>query len=159
MHCKLHKIVMGFLFTFVVAVLAAGCTKKNNTPDPAGSITLGSDVVAETTPETAPQQADSTQTATTKAQLKLAQTTAAVTKSAGYSNAQLCEMALDYYERHQGYRPSKCSVDQSDQSGLVKLHLYDDMGDHLATSAWYTVDRVTGIGIDEIFMNQVDLKN
>lgn len=66
-----------------------------------------------------------------------------------YSNEELCDMALNYYEAASGYRPSLSeAIVNSDDT--VTIQLYDNMGDHNATAAWYTVDRTTGAGTDDI---------
>ncbi len=84
--------------------------------------------------------------------------TAADTSGGGYSDAELCQMALDHYEKHYNYRPGICMVD-SEINGIVLLHLYDDMGDHIATSAWYAIDRTPGKGTDTIMGDTVDLNS
>ena len=81
--------------------------------------------------------------------------TAANTKEA-YTAAELEKMALDYYEAHTGYRPS-LSASQVNDDGTVTIQLYDNMGDHNSTSAWYTVDPKTAVGTD-LIENKVDLK-
>ena len=64
-----------------------------------------------------------------------------------YSNLELCEMALDYYEARNHYRPGDAAAAvQSD--GTIVIQLYDNMTDHNATSAWYTVDRFSAQGTD-----------
>ena len=64
-----------------------------------------------------------------------------------YSNLDLCELALDYYEKQNGYRPSDAiAIVQND--GSILIQLYDNMGDHNSTSAWYTVDKYTASGTD-----------
>ena len=78
--------------------------------------------------------------------------------NSGYSDAQLCEMALDYYERHNGYRPGISEVQSSDANS-VTIHLYDDMGTHVATAAWYELDRNSATGIDSVTFEDVDLNN
>lgn len=77
-------------------------------------------------------------------------------KKGGYSDEDLCRMALDYYERRSGYRPGISEVD-SVNGDLVTIHLYDDMGDHTATSAWYEINRNTGKGSDAVTGDPVDL--
>lgn len=76
-----------------------------------------------------------------------------------YTPDQLCSMALDYYQRHSGYRPSIADYEVH-EDGKYLVHLYDmvERGGigHTATSAWYLVD-ATGVGTDEIFGNPVDL--
>ena len=72
-----------------------------------------------------------------------------------YSNVELCEMALDYYEAQTGYRPGDASA-QVQENGLIAIQLYDNMGDHNSTSAWYTVDKYTARGTD-LTGNSVDL--
>ena len=73
-----------------------------------------------------------------------------------YSNLELCEMALDYYESRYAYRPEDASAEvQAD--GKIAVQLYDSLDDHNSTSAWYTVDRFTAQGTD-IMGNTVNLK-
>lgn len=73
-----------------------------------------------------------------------------------YTAKELEKMALDYYEKETGYRPSQ-SASQVNEDGTISIQLYDNMGDHNSTSAWYTVDPKTAVGID-ILENRVDLK-
>lgn len=73
-----------------------------------------------------------------------------------YSNLELCEMALDYYEEKSGYRPGDAAA-MVQPDGKIAVQLYDDMGDHTATSAWYTVDRFTAQGQD-MMGNDISLK-
>ncbi|MBR0485466.1 MAG: hypothetical protein IJJ69_11960 [Oscillospiraceae bacterium] len=74
-----------------------------------------------------------------------------------YSNLELCEMALDYYEAKYAYRPADASAEiQAD--GKISIQLYDNMEDHISTSAWYTVDRFTAQGTD-IMGNTINLNS
>ncbi len=76
--------------------------------------------------------------------------------SSGYTDEELCRMALDHYEKTEGYRPSEAEIDSYD-GDKVTIHLYDDMGTHTATAAWYEVDRNSAKGQDVIFGNEIDL--
>lgn len=87
---------------------------------------------------------------------KAADTSGSGTPSGSYSDDELCQMALDYYEKEYDYRPGIADIDSS-SGNVVTIHLYDDMGDHTATSAWYEIDRTTGKGEDIIFGEKVDL--
>lgn len=77
-------------------------------------------------------------------------------KSSGYTDAELCKMAQDYYERHNGFRPPISEVDGTN-GDIVTIHLYEIVGDHTATSAWYDIDRKSAKGTDTIFGDPVDL--
>ena len=74
---------------------------------------------------------------------------------------EIGRMAQTYYYRHYSFYPPVADVvDNGD--GSFSVHLYEiiDNGDgtyHTATSAWYTVD-ASGIGTDDLFGNQIDLK-
>ena len=84
---------------------------------------------------------------------------AAPQASGTYTPDQLCQLALDYYERHSGYRPSIADYEtQSDGRYLVHLYDFVEQGgmSHTATSAWYLVDAYA-VGTDEIFGGYVDL--
>ncbi len=74
----------------------------------------------------------------------------------GYSDKELCLMALDYYEAQNGQRPGKAAVDDVN-GNIVTIQLYDEMGDHNSTSAWYEIDRTTGKGTETVFGDEVDL--
>jgi len=76
-----------------------------------------------------------------------------------YTDAQLIEMAKEYYYCQSGDNPPYIEID-SDIAGIVTLHLYD-LNEELgttATLAWYYIDRSTGKGTD-IFDNEIDLNN
>ena len=73
-----------------------------------------------------------------------------------YSSRELGDMALDYYEEHNDYRPEYVAwINNLD--GTVTLQLYDNMGDHNSTSAWYTIDRFSGKGTDDITNTEIDI--
>ncbi|MBE6902405.1 MAG: hypothetical protein E7478_08005 [Ruminococcaceae bacterium] len=65
-----------------------------------------------------------------------------------YSNMQLCELALQYYTAQTGYTPSSAAA-ETNEDGTVTIQLYDNLGDHNSTAAWYTVDRFTATGTDD----------
>ena len=73
-----------------------------------------------------------------------------------YSDTEICELALDYYERKYQYRPQVANVDNADED-WVTVHLYDDVDDHTATSAIYTINRYSLWGTDVINSEDVDL--
>lgn len=73
-----------------------------------------------------------------------------------YSTREIGMMALDYYELHNDYRPAYASW-VSNPDGTVSVQLYDVVDDHNSTSAWYTVDRFTGIGKDDMTGEEVNL--
>lgn len=62
---------------------------------------------------------------------------------------QLCRAAVNYCETATGHRPGVVRIDSIDEEG-VTLQLYDDMGSHTATCAWYCIDRKTMEGSDMI---------
>ncbi len=76
----------------------------------------------------------------------------------GFSDELLRKMAADYYEHRHSSRPRYADLEVDDAAaGTVTIRLYDDMGDHIATSALYTVSRKTGKGVDEIDGKTIDL--
>ena len=71
----------------------------------------------------------------------------AASRPAGPSDGQpdAVRAAMDYYERRTGYRPGAATVEGMEGGGQL-VHLYDDMGTHTATCAWYVVyDDLTGL--------------
>ena len=95
-------------------------------------------------------------TSSTKSQTSKSQSSASQKSSSGYTNAELCKMAQDYYERHYNFRPPIAEVD-STEGDNVTIHLYEQVGNHTATSAWYVINRKTGKGHDDIFGDAIDL--
>ena len=72
-----------------------------------------------------------------------------------YSKSQLEQMALDYYEKLTGYRPSEVSSEINEAGELV-IQLYDSTSGHNSTSDWYTIDMNTGKGTN-ILGEAIDL--
>ena len=73
-----------------------------------------------------------------------------------FSNAQLCEMALGYYEQKNNYRPGQAGA-MINYDGKIAIQLYDNNGDHNSTCDWYTVDRYTAVGTN-MLGETIDLK-
>ena len=40
------------------------------------------------------------------------------------------------------------SAAQTNEDGSVSIQVYENLGDHNSTAAWYTVDRLTAAGTD-----------
>lgn len=64
-------------------------------------------------------------------------------------------LALAYFYDHTGYAPT-CADVTSNPDGTATVHLYDTFEDHTATSAWYTIDRITLQGTDDITGEPID---
>ena len=65
-----------------------------------------------------------------------------------FTAEELGVLAQQFYFAITGYYlPEADAADNGD--GTYTIHLYEDMGDHTATSAWYTVDDM-GYGTDDI---------
>ena len=67
-----------------------------------------------------------------------------------YSNQELADMALTYYKdtNHAQENENLTSAAQTNDDGSVTIQVYENLGDHNSTAAWYTVDRLTGAGTD-----------
>jgi len=74
----------------------------------------------------------------------------------GYSDDELCEMALDFYEAIYEYRPDYASVESEDEDG-VTIGLFDENDDKRTGIAYYCVGRDTARGYDVVFGNEIDL--
>ena len=73
-----------------------------------------------------------------------------------YTNQELANIAQYYYmANNDGYVPEASGI-QTNDDGTVTIQLYDQLEDHNSTAAWYTIDRVTLLGIDEITQTQID---
>ena len=73
-----------------------------------------------------------------------------------YSNEELGLMAQEYYTILNGSTPQGIGT-ESTADNMVLIHLYDNMEDHIATCAWYKVDRWSTAGTDEIMLNEINL--
>lgn len=73
-----------------------------------------------------------------------------------YTNQELANIAQTYYmANNDGYVPEASGI-QNNDDGTVTIQLYDQLEDHNSTAAWYTIDRVTLLGIDEIAQTEID---
>jgi outer membrane lipoprotein-sorting protein len=73
-----------------------------------------------------------------------------------YTADELCSMALNYYTEKYDYRPSGVSyMDNADKT--ITIHIYDEIDGTSNVSVWYTVDRITTVGIEELSGEEVCL--
>ena len=72
-----------------------------------------------------------------------------------YSNEELGLMAQQYYTVLNDYTP-QCVGTQTNLDGTVTIQLYDSFEDHNSTSAWYTVDRWSTVGWDDITGEEIN---
>lgn len=100
---------------------------------------------AASTAATAAETSAATAAATTAAETTKAPETTQAAKS--YSDDDLITMARRYYGSRTNHIPQFIDVD-TEQNGIVSLHLYDLFDGHTATAAWYYVDRTTAAGRD-----------
>ena len=67
-----------------------------------------------------------------------------------YSNQELADLAVAYYKAHNSGQEGSnlTAAAQTNDDGSVSIQVYENLGDHNSTAAWYTVDRLTGAGTD-----------
>ena len=67
-----------------------------------------------------------------------------------YSNQELADLALNFYKENNNAQDNQnlASAVQSNDDGSVSIQVYENLGDHNSTAAWYTVDRITATGTD-----------
>ena len=75
-----------------------------------------------------------------------------------YTNQELADLALSFYQDNNNGQDSQnlLSAAQTNEDGSVSIQVYENLGDHNSTAAWYTVDRTTAAGTDGSG-NEVDL--
>ncbi|MGN1341545.1 MAG: hypothetical protein ACI4WS_14735 [Oscillospiraceae bacterium] len=74
-----------------------------------------------------------------------------------YTDEQIVQIAQNYYQANNGgYTPGSAGT-KSNEDGTVTIQLYDSFDDHNSTAAWYTIDRVTLKGTDDIMGTEVDM--
>lgn len=67
-----------------------------------------------------------------------------------YSNQELADLALHFYQENNNAQDNQnlVSAAQTNDDGSVSIQVYENLGDHNSTAAWYTVDRITAAGTD-----------
>lgn len=74
-----------------------------------------------------------------------------------YTNEELQNIALAYYRaNNDDYTPQFSGI-QTNPDSTATIQLYDQTDGHNSTAAWYTVDRVTLKGTDDIFGENIDM--
>ena len=72
-----------------------------------------------------------------------------------YTTKQIIGM-LEKYLKKKGYT-SKYYIDiESDEGNKVRLHAYNLGSDMSFTIGWYTINKKTGKGVDDIFFDKID---
>ena len=75
-----------------------------------------------------------------------------------YSNEELCDLALAYYRATNSEASENLTAAAAgNEDGSVAIQIYENLGDHNSTAAWYTVDRMTGQGVNANTGDPVDL--
>jgi len=74
-----------------------------------------------------------------------------------YSNAELAELAGEHYARVTEEEIPSQSGTLTNEDNTVTVQLYDNLGDHNSTAAWYIVDRFTATGTDLLTGEEIDL--
>lgn len=75
-----------------------------------------------------------------------------------YSNHDLCQMALRLCAQENGVEEDSLEVAAvTNEDGSVSIQVYQNLGDHNSTAAWYTVDRFTAQGRNDSTGEPVDL--
>ena len=73
-----------------------------------------------------------------------------------YSNEALIRLAIAHYSRN-GDAPPSLAAAMTNEDNTVTVQLYDNLGDHNSTSAWYILDRFTAKGTDLLNGKEIDL--
>jgi hypothetical protein len=78
-----------------------------------------------------------------------------------YSDADLCEMALTYCQTHAEPTEDLSGLQAAtavNEDGSVGIQVFDTLDNHNSNYAWFTVDRQTAVGTDDVTGEAVDLK-
>ena len=73
-----------------------------------------------------------------------------------YSNEALIKLASAHYI-HSGNAPTSMAAAITNEDNTVTVQLYDNLGDHNSTSAWYVLDRFTAKGTNLLNGTEIDL--
>lgn len=75
-----------------------------------------------------------------------------------YSERELCDLAVAYYRQNSGEETGELAAGSAvNDDGTITIQVYESLGDHNSTAAWYKVDRFTAQGTDENTGEAVDL--
>lgn len=72
-----------------------------------------------------------------------------------YTDTELMEYAVKYYDKTYGQVPPHKSIEDNDD-GTVTIHFYDSFETHNATWAWYTIDKQTGMGTNDVTFEKIN---
>lgn len=90
-------------------------------------------------------------TENTNAQNQINENQPSTNEIVSYTNDELCNMALNFYQKETGEDTSNIiAAAETLDNGQVLIQLYTNLGDHNSTAAWYTVDRITAIGTNPL---------
>ena len=135
----------------LAAVLLTACSKGNSIEKSENEVTSATEATVSETTTSETTTSETTASETTKAETTESSAT-------GYTDEELSQMALDYYAaKHDGNVPSTAYIEVSDDVS-VTIHLFDNMEGHIATYAWYKVDRKTAEGEEIALGEKIDLK-
>jgi hypothetical protein len=73
-----------------------------------------------------------------------------------YSNEALIKLASAYHT-YTGNAPTSLAAAMTNEDNTVTVQLYDNLGDHNSTSAWYILDRFTAKGTNLLDGTEIDL--
>ena len=73
-----------------------------------------------------------------------------------YSNDELTRMSMAHFARS-GNTPTSLAAAMTNEDNTVTVQLYDNLGDHNSTSAWYILDRFTAKGTNLMSGEEIDL--
>ena len=75
-----------------------------------------------------------------------------------YSNDELCRLAVAHCAAENGISADELEAGaQTNDDGTVSIQVYQNLGDHNSTAAWYTVDRFTAQGSNDTTGESVSL--
>lgn len=76
-----------------------------------------------------------------------------------FCNAELASMAIDHYAQTVPYEDlmGMTGSSMTNVDNTVTVQLYENLGDHNSTAAWYIVDRFTATGTDLLSGEEIDL--
>ncbi len=73
-----------------------------------------------------------------------------------YSNNDLAMLAMEHYTEDSGETPGQAGA-MTNEDNTVTVQLYDHLGDHNSTAAWYILNRFTATGTDLLTGEEIDL--
>ena len=148
---KKRNLALAGLMILSMLGMTVGCDKKN-TKDSNSNSEVGSKPTVESN-SNVESNVESNVTS------NVASNTTSNTNEKVYSDGEVISKAINYLNVSSGTNINFKGTVENKKGNNVSIRIYEDMGDHIATSGLYTIDNRTLKGKDDLTGKSIDLNN